>query len=302
MTDSIFTMSIWDRVRKHPWKYRARTRSVNAILWHTTRGNQGYTGSIEFSASINWFLSQGNMQGGNLSLGIAPYAGISHVAIGPEHICEVVNIDTNIPAWSSWPSDEHAISVEVAQSNLGQLIEIETIRNCQRFAAWCHDKYGISLARAMPVLDDWSWTGQTGHENTVQGRAQGKSDPGIAFWTPYMEDDSMSAESEALLLKIATVLAGPATGRDFQNVQEALDAFSPLANNDIITLLGLGGVQQLAGELRQALDEHKAMPHTGAMYGASSQDWANLSGQLSLLLSGVRNLERIARDKETQGG
>jgi len=110
---------------------------------------------------------------------------MSHVVIGPTRIIEAIPIDDYIPAWSSWPSDLHAISVEVAQSNNGQAIEPETIANCVRFAQWAADTYRVPLDRVYPSTDT-QWAGMAGHEDTKQGIAQGKSDPGDEFWIPFL--------------------------------------------------------------------------------------------------------------------
>lgn len=198
---AIFTESIWQAVSGHTWKYRARSRPVNGIIWHTTRGGQNYDGDTEIGAALNWFRSPNNRVH---QPPFDDYAGISHTAIGPSAIVEVVQIDGYIPAWSSHPSDEHAISVEVAQSNLGQPIEPATIANCRKFAEWASVHYGFPLGRTPSTGSDLTWIGEMGHEDTVQGKAQGKSDPGVAFWTPYMEDD-MTPEQLATLARVSAM-------------------------------------------------------------------------------------------------
>ncbi|MBI5949208.1 MAG: N-acetylmuramoyl-L-alanine amidase [Chloroflexi bacterium] len=195
---TIFTQSIWDAVRPHAWKYRTRTEPVTGLIWHSTRGGQGYDGRKELQAALNWFRSPNNRI---VQAPFEPFAGISHVTIGPDAIVEVVPIDDFIPAWSSHPSDEHAISIEVAQSNSGQAIEPGTIANCRKFAAWAAAEYRFPLGRLAPAGDDWKWSGELGHEDTVQGKAQGKTDPGLAFWNPYLqlEDEMTKDEIRALI-------------------------------------------------------------------------------------------------------
>ncbi len=204
---TIFTRSIWQDVRPHGWKWRPRSQGVDGIIWHCTRGGQGYDGRTEMGATLNWFRSPNNRVH---DVRFEDYAGMSHVVIGPDEIVEVVPIDDYLPAWSSHPSDEHAISVEVAQSNLDQAIEPETIANCRRFAAWASARYSFPLERRFGTADDWTWTGEIGHEDTVQGKAQGKSDPGAAFWAPYLalQEDEMT-EAQLLAILEARGLIGP---------------------------------------------------------------------------------------------
>lgn len=239
---SPFTMSIWEDVQGHDWKFRPRAREIDALLWHCTRGGQRYPGWKEFSASLNWFRSPNNI---TKVARFEPYAGISHVVIGPEHICEVVPLD-RIPAWSSHPADEHAISVEVCQSNPGQPIEEATIANCVKFARWCKDEYGIELVRTTPE-SDWAWTGMTGHEDLVQGKASGKSDPGPVFWAAFMkalEDDMADPRLE----KIIAALGGEA----------AIDEWNAKGNS---LLLGFANDQARIGALEGQVAEHQASPH-----------------------------------------
>lgn len=190
--------SIWSQVKPHTWKYRPRTQPITGILWHSTRGGQWYDGSTELGAFINWERSPNNKANQTL---FPDYGGMASYGIGPNRIVEVMP-DGYIPAWSSHPSDEHVISVEVAQSNHGQPIERTTIQACVVFAREMAKRYGFPLTRVYPV-NDWTWSGMAGHEDTVQGKAQGKSDPGAAFWEPFMaalEGDEMTKEEiEALV-------------------------------------------------------------------------------------------------------
>lgn len=190
--------SIWSQVKPHTWKYRPRTQPITGILWHSTRGGQWYDGNTELGAFINWERSPNNKANQTL---FPDYGGMASYGIGPNRIVEVMP-DGYIPAWSSHPSDEHVISVEVAQSNHGQPIDRTTIQACVVFAREMAKRYGFPLTRVYPV-NDWTWSGMAGHEDTVQGKAQGKSDPGAAFWEPFMaalEGDEMTKEEiEALV-------------------------------------------------------------------------------------------------------
>lgn len=174
--------SIWEHVSPHRWKYRQRTRQPDAILWHATRGGQWYNGKTEYSAAINWFKSPNN----RISYPGGDYAGISHYLIGPGVICEVVAPDNYIPAWSSYPSDEHAISVEIAQSNKGQEIEKETIEACKEFTLWAEQRWNIPHVFTGQIVDDRNWKGHSGHALTIQGKMSGKSDPDQVFWDAFL--------------------------------------------------------------------------------------------------------------------
>lgn len=174
-----FEDDVWGSVQLHPWKYRLRNAQIDGIIWHTTRGNQGYDGVTELRAFKNWVVSPNNK--------ISDYAGISNYGIGPGTCLRVVPEDRYCAAWSSWPSDLHAVSVEVAQSNRNQPIEASTIERCVQFALEASAKYNIPLIRAAPPANDNAWHGMIGHADTVQGRNSGKTDPDDMFWGPFMK-------------------------------------------------------------------------------------------------------------------
>lgn len=238
----IFTMTLWPAVQAHAWKYSTYPREVDALLWHATRGGQSYPGTVEFGAAVNWFKSPNNRTAQG-------YAGISNVLIGPDHICEVVPM-AYMPRFSSHPSDEHAISLEVCQSNHGQPIESATIANCVRFARWAHAEYGVPLERVWPQSDG-VWSGMAGHEDTRQGVAQGKSDPGAAFWEPFLaalEAEDMDPRVDALI----AALGG----------QAAIDAWNANGNS---LLAGYAAEQIKLGGLIQQLEAHTKAPHAGGL-------------------------------------
>ncbi len=172
-----FEDDVWPQVQLHLWKYTTRNAPINGIIWHATRGGQWYDGATELRAFRNWAASPNNR--------ISDYAGVASYGIGPG-ICLRVVPDTYVPRWSSWPSDLHAVSVEVAQSNPGQGIEAETIERCVVFALEASATYGIALRRVTNVTNDYTWSGMVGHADTIQGRASGKTDPDEKFWAPFM--------------------------------------------------------------------------------------------------------------------
>lgn len=232
--------SIWSQVKPHTWKYRPRTQPITGVLLHCTRGGQWYDGSTELGAFINWERSPNNLANQTL---FPPYGGMASYGTGPNRIVEVMP-DGYVPAWSSHPSDEHAVSIEVAQSNLGQPIEPETIATTVHLVRELHDRHGFPLTRVYPV-NDWTWSGMAGHEDTVQGKAQGKSDPGAAFWEPFMAalegDEPMTPEERARLERVERLLAGrgellvPVTADNI----EAINMVEPAARiGDLVALTG----------------------------------------------------------------
>lgn len=177
-----YDRSIWGAVQEHTWKWRRRNYAITGIIWHATRGNQGYSEGTELSAALNWFRSPNN----RIAYAGGDYAGISNYVIGNGECVEVVPGEQYLAAWSSWPSDEHALSVEVTQSNYRQEISTPTILRCVRFAIEAAQAYNFPLTRVFPS-NDWTWTGMTGHADTVQGKLQRKSDPDDKFWVPFLK-------------------------------------------------------------------------------------------------------------------
>lgn len=234
-TVTIYTDTVWPQVRAHSWKYRPRTRDITGILWHCTRGGQWYDGDTELGAYMNWCKSPNNRNPGAPSMGIEPYAGIASAGIGPGRIIECVP-DGYLPAWSSWPSDETKISVEVAQSNPGQPIEAATIASCVEYARAMAARYGFPLERVMPV-NDWTWVGMAGHEDTVQGRASGKTDPGPEFWVPFLA----ALNQEEPLTNNERTLTAVAWG-DYERMKASYNA---LVKAGLIPDEGIGPVDDL---------------------------------------------------------
>lgn len=228
---SVQRESIWPQVKPHEWKWRVRTRHIDGILWHATRGGQWYDGNTELNAYLNWCRSPNN----RVAYPGGDYAGIASYGIGPGRIVECVP-DGYLPAWSSHPSDEHVISVEVAQSNNGQPIEPETIAACVAFAREMSQRYGFPLTRVYPS-NDWTWSGMAGHEDTVQGRAQGKTDPGAEFWVPFLA----ALNQEEPLTNNERTLTAVAWG-DYERMKASYNA---LVKAGLIPDEGIGPVDDL---------------------------------------------------------
>lgn len=261
--------SIWPAVQPHGWKWRPRGGRIDGILWHSTRGGQWYDGNTEMNAYLNWCRSPNN----RITFTGGDYAGIASYGIGPGRIVECVPPEF-IPAWSSHPSDLHVISVEVAQSNLGQAIEPETIAACVEFAREMSERYGFPLERVYPA-DDRYWTGMAGHEDTQQGRASGKTDPGQAFWEPFMAaltgGASMTPEERMELDNIKLALCAGAEEGDLSRLERVIKA------NYRITEIAEGRAQSY-GDMaasavvlsKRALAVATAIAAAGGVFGAAA--------------------------------
>jgi hypothetical protein len=109
-----------------------------------------------------------------------------------------------VPRFSAGVHDFRAISVEVGQATRTTPFDPRDIALCRELAAELTGRYGFRLGR-IPFVDanNGGWPGEVGHEDTAQGRAAGKSDPGPLFWEAYLEEDTMDRElEEALLLRL----------------------------------------------------------------------------------------------------
>ncbi len=169
------------------------------IIWHATRsGIPGRGAADEYTSTLNWFRSPTNLvrdSGGN-----PWYGGMAHYVVGGGRVCRVLPEEL-VPRFSAGIHDFRAISVEVAQGTNADDYDARDIALCRELAAELSVRYGFPLGR-VPFVDanNNGWPGEAGHEDTAQGRRQGKSDPGPRFWSAYEEEDEMSREFEEMLL------------------------------------------------------------------------------------------------------
>ncbi|MCS7294197.1 MAG: N-acetylmuramoyl-L-alanine amidase [Dehalococcoidia bacterium] len=188
---------LWPQVRLHAWKWQMSRRSVSGIIWHATRsGIPGRTAAEEYQSAKWWFASPNNCV--LLENGTA-YGGIANYLIGGGRILRAVPEDL-VPTYSAGVHDFVAISIEVAQATAGDPFDPRDIALCHELADELARRYGFPRRR-IPFVDaaNTGWPGEVGHEDTAQGRRQGKTDPGPRFWEQYQQEAARMATLDDLL-------------------------------------------------------------------------------------------------------
>lgn len=104
-----------------------------------------------------------------------------HFCVGPRIVCRMVH-DDNV-AWHAQQHNQTHLGIEVAQpSYQPEFVEFEYLATAEICAHWCL-KYAIPPVRVM----DSDLAGIIGHEQTDQGRRDGKTDPGWRWdWPKFM--------------------------------------------------------------------------------------------------------------------
>ncbi|MBA2708329.1 MAG: N-acetylmuramoyl-L-alanine amidase [Gemmatimonadaceae bacterium] len=239
-------IDLWPEIQPHWWKWTRRSghpaNVIQGIIWHATRSGLAY-GSLtapygapwtvgwELTATLNWFRSRNNGNEGNA------IAGMSNYVIGDGKLVRCM-ADEMVPRYSAGVHDFHGISVEVCQPLNNEPYDPRDIALCRELAAELSGQYGFPLGR-VPFVDGYNtgWPGEVGHEDTAQGRAQGKSDPGALFWLAYQEETDMTpAEAEAIARKVFDE-ATPVYFRDLMKkyfVADLPDGFTDPADPDVL--------------------------------------------------------------------
>lgn len=163
-------------------------RPVKAIVIHATRSGQGprnWSDDKETSATVNWFLNSSSQVSSHW---IVNGAG--------EKIRMVPDADA---AWHAGQHNPYAVGIELTQpltdtpytdGHYRSLVEV------------CKTYPGVPVRFLAHFTNGGE--GYTGHENSAQGLASGKSDPGRQFdWNRFLEmmkeDDTMTdAERQEL--------------------------------------------------------------------------------------------------------
>lgn len=206
-----FDDDIWPTIRAHAWKWGPGRLEVAGIIWHATRsGIAGRTAAQEYASTLNWFRSPNNIV--RTAAGEPWYGALTHYVIGGGRVCRALPEDL-VPRYSAGAHDSRAISVEVGQATADTPYDPRDIALCRELAAELSDRHGFPLGR-VPFVDsnNRGWPGEVGHEDTAQGRASGKSDPGPLFWEAYLQEDTMNREfEEALLLRLFAGTERPAS-------------------------------------------------------------------------------------------
>lgn len=143
-----------------------RPRTLGIII-HSTRGN---TDSLEreYLATISHFLN--------------PQAEVStHVVIGPRSICRMV-ADADL-AWHARENNATHLGIELVHPRADwPFTDFEYEAAAEVVRGWC-EKYSIPMEH----VTSQSQPGIIGHDETEQGRRDGKSDPGGQFdWSHFM--------------------------------------------------------------------------------------------------------------------
>jgi len=205
-------IDLWPQIRPHGWKWQRRV-GVRGIIWHATRsGIAGRTAAEEFSSTCNWFVSPNN----RVDFPGDMYAGMSNLVIGGGRIARAVPFEY-APHYSAGVHDQMAISIEVAQATNETPYDPRDIALCHDVARELAATYGFALGR-LPYVGgaNAEFPGEVGHEDTAQGRGQGKSDPGALFWAAYLEEEDMGISEEQ-----ATAIAEATARRVFDETSGA---------------------------------------------------------------------------------
>ncbi|HEX6031626.1 MAG TPA: N-acetylmuramoyl-L-alanine amidase [Tepidiformaceae bacterium] len=237
---------LWSEVRWQRWKWQEGRVAVRGIIWHATRsGIQRRPPEAEYRSTLNWFRSPSNVV--RDSAGNPWYGAMSHYVIGGGRVCRVVPEEL-VPRFSAGVHDFQAISVEVAQATRDTPFAPQDIELCRALARELSDRYRFQLGR-IPFVDgeNRGWPGEVGHEDTAQGRGQGKSDPGPLFWAAYEEDVMSSEFEEALLLRLFAGTERPGSeGREERlayarlKLAESGQSLADLAASAIVVALNHG--------------------------------------------------------------
>ncbi len=211
-----YDSDIWPVVKDHPWKWQAgRVDIVGAIVHATRSGIAGRPAWLEYTSAVNWMLSPHNFVDTNgvpASKGGDPnrkwYGGMSHLIIGGGQVCRVIP-DEFVPRFSAGVHDFRAVSIEMAQGVNGEAFDPRDIELLREVLDELSGQYGFPLRR-IAFVDGWNngWPGIVGHEDTAQGRGQGKSDPGARLWEQLTLEDEMTPEEKARLARLEAIVAG----------------------------------------------------------------------------------------------
>ena len=170
-------------------------RSHNALFVHSTRSGQPNRGTVagnqlELRSTKNWFLSPASRAS-------------SHLIVSPSEIVRMVRDD-----WYSWHAKEH--------SNRAYAIEMTQALTTDEYHDGHYDNMAIcvlhyktlgveTIYRPGWVNGDGGWTG---HEDSPQGRRDGKSDPGDLFdWQRLLAMVNQEDEVRRLMSKNGYVYA-----------------------------------------------------------------------------------------------
>ncbi len=161
-----------DRTVDSPNRYaRWRFGQPRAVLIHSTRsGRSGFTDAQELRATLSWFQNPESRASAHW---VIDASGAKIRVVPDEH-----------PAWHAGEHNQHAYGIELTQSALGGPY---TDGHYGGLVAVCAEyvRLGVPIVR-IPTFRNGD-RGFAGHEDSLQGRRIGKSDPGPPFdWERFL--------------------------------------------------------------------------------------------------------------------
>ena len=145
-----------------------RTETRNIFI-HSTRSGKDWPQEQEYKVTVNYFMN--------------PAGNSSHMVIGPNMGQCTRMVHDNDISYHAQENNKWSLSIELAQSTLTTPFTNDQLEMAAIVCAkWCR-KYGIAPIR----VTNQSMRGIIGHEDSAQGKRDGKSDPGPMFdWNDFI--------------------------------------------------------------------------------------------------------------------
>ena len=162
------------------------------IVIHSTRGKAA-TLEAEYEAAVNF------MAGPNSNSNAS-----AHYAVGPTRCCRMVHDKDR--SWNARYLNDRDLGIEIAQPTVDTpYTETEYQLTARIVAAWCVE-YPQIVCKHVTSEDDH---GYIGHDETAQGKSEGKSDPGHMWdWNHF--DVLVAAEYHRLTAPVPPpIIHGP---------------------------------------------------------------------------------------------
>ena len=163
-------------------------RRPKIVVMHSTRSGQvQFTDAEELGATVNWFTN--------------PDGASAHWVLSAKERVRVVSDD--LIAWHSTYLNSRSWGIEMTQPTIDRAFQDGHYANAALVG-----RHYVALGVAPVWLDYWdgdvSASGFVAHQDTVQGRQSGKTDPGPKFnrvrFIASLEDDMDKAEVERIVM------------------------------------------------------------------------------------------------------